>query len=337
MSAIALVACARCRRKHSATAAACPFCGARPSDPVAVPDAPPAASCPVCGDAPGSSTVCLETREFKDASVVRGIRRYLVRSVEVPGVCTSCSSTIERRRYVADVLCIVPIVVAFIATVVADSKFPFGLLLLYLVYLARRLHYNWADALVYGDRLSDELAKWKPVGDAGTLAVPVPWLHRLVRIGVIPAGVTALALVAGSGLIRPRHHRSAESESAPAPGVDNLAELTSLLRAATAMAVPLTSETGDLVSALRVVPFGAGGRRLMQLPVYADAALLPLQTLYQPMTGGQLLGAFRRSEADLLIVESAKRRLILLRSELGKLAATVPIEDPPALVAQRSP
>ena len=345
--------CPSCRRAFAAAVPVCPFCGARrgavtqaprpsaPPPPTARPRPdPPKRVCPRCEGAPGGGSFTVQTREHKETSFFTGKRRYLVRTGQIRGICADCAWGIEKRRYVADLLCLVPLATLFVAGVVMDSKALFVLLVLYLLYIVSELGDNWADDLSYGSNLKAQLAPLAPPGDAGTLRMPVGALHILIRVGALPAGLVAVFLV-GSSLAGHRKPKGvvAPAATSAAATEDRITAARSFLASATDVAVPLSARalaSRELQGAVGILPLDdvreladlkdreVDGRRVKELKVYAHATGAPPDVTYQPLSGSQVVSLFVRTHADTLIIEGLGAPLTLDHYEAADVAKTLP-------------
>ena len=68
------------------------------------------------------ASVRIEKREYKGTNWIGSRRRYLVRWVDVSGICVRCSRSLEIKRYLADVALNVPFVLFFLLLLATDSR-----------------------------------------------------------------------------------------------------------------------------------------------------------------------------------------------------------------------
>jgi hypothetical protein len=201
------IPCAECGRDFAAVSAVCPFCGHRRQQgepqvppsidirktngiPAAAAPTPPAAEpvesellCPRCGAGTDLKMVTARSWEYLDISL-SGTRKFLVRTAKLPGYCAHCAKTLARQRLLATVLGAVPLwFLAVVAGFSPEKKFPLLLLLLYALYLLRKLSYLWSDRVVYGLSLEWNLKNRTNVlnPEVARLTFPVGWLHALGR------------------------------------------------------------------------------------------------------------------------------------------------------------
>ncbi len=323
----------------------------RPAAP-ASPAAPPAV-CPCCGGAPGTATIRVETRENKgEFGFFRPRTRYLVRWADVPLVCSPCMNRIELRRYVADVLTPMPLVVAFALTVAFDSKAYLWLMAFYALYLFRwawGLGYIWIDWLLYGAQLEATLGVYAPHGDPGTTRFPSGLGHCLLRIGGLPALLVGLAVIAaafrtppsaGSDPARPTEPAAAAGASeGGAPNEQprtrserEMAAARAFLETARGVAVPVDPDS----LAMKKLDVRRDDMGFFQ--VYADASRVPPGTDYQVMTGPQLLAKFLNTpghDTDLMMIQGPG--LPLIRWQAEELAPGMPEGEPPDPQVLRKP
>lgn len=208
--AVDLVECPQCKRRVRA-GEACLYCGAKassaarpvPAGKIEINEHPllellrPA--CPVCGGDVGERFVAIETWEYVDTTLLTGKTRHLVRSLKVPGVCTSCHRGIGRKQILASFVVVLPFVLICAAIANATSGFtvPLMVMAMYALHLLKWTGYTWADAWLYGFALEMDLAKWVPRGkaDLERIRFPVGWLHALGRLALIPtAAMVGLAI-----------------------------------------------------------------------------------------------------------------------------------------------
>ncbi|MSU49669.1 MAG: hypothetical protein EXS37_11390 [Opitutus sp.] len=185
------------------------------------PPAIPRVTCPCCDAAPGVNKVALETRRVTDRSALSGKTTYLVTTVQVPGVCDVCAKSLRKKRYLADLLCLVPFVIFVVLGAAFESKLAALGLFFYLLYMIRWLTYNWADAVLYGWDLAGKLDSYAPPEDPGPRRFPAGTLHGAIRVGFFPALVLLLIVLTVSGAFGEigKKSRSADGKtSAVAPG-----------------------------------------------------------------------------------------------------------------------
>lgn len=153
---------------------------------VAAPD-----RCPLCGGERGGGSVVVQTRTYHDTTL-RG-QRYLVRTLEVPGVCGGCSRGLLLKRWAAGALAVGSAVAVGVFGALIEAKpllFGAGL---YGLYLFRTLEYTWADWLLYGSDFESRLAAYRPEGDE--LSYPGSLWHFFGRIAAIPVLFVAFAVL----------------------------------------------------------------------------------------------------------------------------------------------
>jgi len=313
---------------------------------------PPEPACPCCGGAPGRGTIRVETRENKGSTFgFRPGTRYLVRWVDVPLVCAACARQIEIRRYLADALCLAPLVAAFVGLVATDSKAFLWILLLYAVFLLKwswGLGYVWADAILYGGWLESSLTRFAPPGDRNTIRFPAGLWHCFMRIGGAPALLVALlAAVAGAFGSHPARHETPSAPAAAAPDASEstdprerararsereIAAARAFLESARNIAVPVDPVT------LALKKKDVQRDDMNFFTVYANPSDLPSQTAYQLMTGPQLLSAFLKTEGhdvDFLTINGPN--LPLSRWQAANIAPTLPAAEPLDPEVRQSP
>jgi hypothetical protein len=238
--------------------------------------------------------------------------KYLVRTTHAPGVCDACAGALERQRLAADLLCLVPLVGVFLALVATSSKPLFGVLLVYLVYLARYLDYNWADSIVYGSAMLEKVRAWVPDGDPGQAYLPVSWLHMGVRVAAIPAGLIAFLSV-GSAVLPLVGGRTAPAATSPSAARSYPAERLAHVSMALAeddFAVPVKNGKPGFYTQQM------GGKPIEVLRVKVGAP----GTGEQAMTGRQLADAFLsvRSES-MLVIDGAGENVAAYRFEVERM------------------
>lgn len=282
--------------------------------------------CPRCGGPRGESRVTIQTWEYKDTTLLAGKERYVVRTLDVPGVCDGCAAGIEKLRYAADLVCLVPLVVLFLVLVATGSKLWLALVLGYLIYLAKHLDYNWADSALYGSELLGRLAAYVPAGDPGSELLPVSWAHMALRVLAIPAGMVALVSVAGvllplvgggrGGSEQASAAPSASASAARAYPADRLAHAR-VLFAERDFEVPATA--GKPAWSSRMM----GGHSVKVLRVWAAKDKVPAGTATVAMSARQLCDSFLAVKADsMLLIEGAGQTVPLYRFEVERIRAT---------------
>lgn len=354
--------CARCGQTYQRRMAVCQLCGGdcAPVDPAELrlstppveepAPTPPVATCPCCDGARGPHTITQRTRHLKDVSFFPARRTYLVTTVKVPGVCAGCHASLERKRFLADVLTALPLLVLFGVLMVLDSKPAFAVVVIYLVYLIPRWNYTWIDFLLYGRELSWKLVNYVPAADAtSSPSYPVNVGHSVLRIVFYP-GLLALAVGFVSIFVprkpdatagRPKAEiatvrAETPAKAAPGPSLPPVDRARTLLSAAARFAVPVNSDTVSHPKlgrpAVRYDLFD--GRKVKLVMAYANESKVPINTSYQLMTGATLLANYSTVVSDnLVIVDHA---IILSPAEVATLAAEIPApRDPPSDVKIR--
>ena len=365
--------CTRCERTYTAVVVTCQICGgacvpasaeeiaAASSSAVEPPALPPAPACPCCEGTRGTNTVALQTRELIEGSSFSRTRKYLVTTVKVPGICGACAKSLQIKRLVADVLCLVPFVVMIVIAAATDSRFFLILFILYLGYMIRWLTYNWADALLYGNALSNQLASYAPSKDSGPTRFPAEFWHGAIRVGILPTSILVLGLL-GQFLPKRSNRDAAKSEApvataatalppstaAPKPAkVDagNMPTKATTTPAVTARSlighsrnlfVPVSSETvahperGLPAITLTLV----GGQELKAVQIYTHEAEVPTDVPYQVMSGPTLLANFMTVDADYLAI--VDRQVGLTRAESIEFAERLKgVRVPPSGIKRR--
>lgn len=175
---------------------------------VAVPD-----RCPLCSGDRGDGTVVVQTRTYHDTTL-RG-QRYLVRTLEVPGICAGCSRGLLLKRWAAGVLAVgSAVAVGLFGALIEAKPLVFGAGV-YGLYLFRTLEYTWADWLLYGSDFETRLAAYRPEGDE--LSYPGSLWHFFGRIAAIPVLIVSLAVFGGLLGVLARGPRPKPSPTASAP------------------------------------------------------------------------------------------------------------------------
>ena len=265
---------------------------------------------------------------------------------------------LEIKRYMADVLCIIPFIVAAICMVVFDSTaflWIIGIYGLYLFKWAWGLGYVWSDAVRYGAGLDTTLKSFTPLGDRGTVRFPSGLWHCLVRLGWLPALFIVLGMVMNlfaphSGADKSNNATTATETASPEPkepeeplppessdpkerakakSAREMAAAKKFLKNAHDIAVPVDPATG-LMKKDTVVD-----RKDMDFyTVYAKAENAPEQTNYQLATGPQMLAMFLKTKGhDVDFLRIAGPNLPLSRWQAVKIAAELPAADPPTTPA----
>jgi hypothetical protein len=257
---------------------------------------------------------------------------------------------LEIRRYMADVLSIVPFIVACIGLAVFDSKAFLWILGIYGLYLFKwtwGLGYVWADAVLYGAGLERTLSSFTPAGDRGTIRFPAGLWHCLVRLGWVPALLIVLGIVVGifgghSGgdnnqtgtataadtATAPQEPSEPESadpkERAKARSAREIVAAKKFLQNARDIVVPVDPQT------LLMKKENVNRTDMSFYSVYANAEQLPAETSYQLATGPQMLAMFLKTkghDVDFLMIKGPN--LPLSRWQAAKIAAEWPAADPP--------
>ncbi len=298
------------------------------------------AVCPHCGGAPGKSHIDVQTRQSVSGSFFDFLAmrlRYRVTTVKVPGICANCARSLEVKRYVADMLTVLPILVLGGAGILMESKVMTGLFLFYLLYLARNLNYNWADVMVYAGPFSESMEPYA-VDEAGTMRLPVDALHCVVRIGILPVLFVSLGLLSASGLIGRSVSRDADQPAAETPAPRTTVEMTreeshaavrDMLLSPVVFAVPLDPATfaalpdatrdqsinnlkpGSVRPVLLMESRKMGGKMVKILTVWLPGTTPPSRTSCMDMTGRQLIEAFLAADGGMLVFERPDGRLAM--------------------------
>lgn len=288
-------------------------------------------------------------------------KKYLVTTVKVPGVCTACARSLQIKRLVADMLCLVPFIVTIGIAAATESRFFLILFILYLGYLIRWLTYNWADALLYGNALSNQLASYAPSRDSGPTRFPAEFWHGAIRVGILPTSIVLLGLL---GQFLPnRNSRDAAKREAPvanavsalppsavapepakidASGAPGKSTATPAVTARTFIGhsrnlfVPVNSET--VAHPERGLPAVTqtlvGGQPLKAVQIYTREAEVPTDVPYQVMSGPTLLANFMNVDADYLAI--VDRQVGLTRAEAVAFAERLKgVRVPPSGIKRR--
>jgi hypothetical protein len=249
--------------------------------------------------------------------------------VDLGGVCSACSRSLEGKRYAADLLVNVPFVLLLILAIALESKgfaILTGIYLLIVLKWSWGLGYLWADDLLYGGALVDRLSRFEPPGDAGTTRLPAGLWHCLVRLAALPTALIGLLLVGSffAGL----------SGAGKAAGTDAATnQIRSFLLSAKDVAVPVGPQT------LELDRIDVPRADFAQIFVYVDPSKLQSGRSYQLMTGPQLLTRFVRSPGrpnDVLFIEGSPLKGIS-RKEATALASTLPAAELPDTPPLRRP
>jgi hypothetical protein len=308
---------------------------------------------------PGTGEIRIETRQYKGSTgLLRPGSRYFVRWVDVPLLCNGCSRRIEIRRYLADIVCMLPFIAAFAGLVIFDSTSFLWILGIYALYLFKwtwGLGYVWADFLLYGGDLERNLARFTPEGDSGTVRFPASIWHCVVRLGWIPAAFFALATLAATFSPKPETKSRAETPAetpaekktaaadpeasiadprarARAKSAREMREAKTFLETARDIAVPVEPDT------LLMKKMNVARKDISFYTVYAKPTETPSQTSYQLATGPELLSIFLKTkgaDGDCLFIQGAK--VALSRWQVVKVAADLPAAAPPITPVQRAP
>ena len=370
--------CLKCGRGYTARVTSCQICGGdcvpvEPRDAAIVlprnvqesePPPSPKSVCPCCDGAPGPHSIEQTSRHLTDVSLVPMKRTYLVTTVKIPGVCNSCHRTIEKKRYFADALTPLPLIIFFVILVIADKPAFAVPVLAYLIYLARWLTYSWADFVLYGQDLSWQLDKYMPAGEKESQPrYYAGWLHGLIRIGLYPALVLVLGLLglliaavfpkdkggpakgtaapsaAIANAVEPEKVATRPAAPAPtyapsviAPPKMPVEEALRIFRMTPLFAVPVDSETLTHPKLGRPATSPIPRRRLRSaVTIYYDESKVPPQTPYELMSGPAVLANFAKVHADGLSIGIGQT--VLTPAEVSELAAKIggSIEPPSAI------
>lgn len=353
---VATTDCPACGKKYAAHFDRCIHCAApRPAGaapeaerpaPIPVPASarreapaaavPPKPECPSCGGAPGPGKIRMETREYLGSSWTGRRRRYRVRWVDVPGACAPCMKRIEIKRYVADIVCILPFLVFFGALVASDSKVFLALILVYGLVLFRwswGLGYVWADVLLYGRQLESSLARFEPPGDSGTVRFPAGWGHCILRLGWVPALVVVLGVVGSLLGKRPVAGTAGVPAPAASASADPVEQARAFLQSARDIAVPVDPAT------LSMERDPIGRQDMYFFTAYVKPALPPSGSSYLQVTGPELLAVFLRTpghDVDLLSLRGGNT-VTVARWQAARIASTLPASGPPPSKVLRRP
>ena len=116
-------------------------------------------------------------------------RRQRFTSLELRGLCSSCASTLAKKRWLATGLALLP---PLALCVFGFSKIPFVLQQVYFAYLALKSKYTWADQFVYGREWVPKFdAQFVVLGDGGR-SLPAGLGHALLRVSLgfaLPASI----------------------------------------------------------------------------------------------------------------------------------------------------
>lgn len=353
--------CLSCGRSYTANVASCQICGGA-CVPVEANDANvvmpradsesapvPKAVCPCCDGERGSHFIEQTTRRLIDVSLVPRKRTYRVTTVKVPGVCTACHRSIEKKRFMADVLTPLPLLVAFVVLVIADQPVFALPVLLYLIYLASSLTYSWADFLLYGSALSWKLVDYIPREDKeSSPRYYSGWMHGALRFAVLPALVAAIFVILGTvGTVKrfwappvaatlvastpvdekpvapPRAAPTNYAPSTIAPAKTPVEEALRIFRMTALFAVPVDAATlanpalGQPATTLTLIK----RKRSKVVRIYYDEAKVPPGTAYELMNGPTALANFQAVKCDGLAVGDGQ--IILKPTEVSELATKV--------------
>jgi hypothetical protein len=340
---MAAVTCLSCGKIYGAHFAKCIHCNAPnatapppppPSAPAPAPGlaakaatprpasvAPAKPICPLCSGTPGPGRIRVETREFKETTWTLK-KRYLVRWVDVPGVCAGCMKGLAIKRYVADVLIPLPFIIIFFLLVATNNKLFLGLFLVYFFVLFKwswGLGYVWADALLYGNQLDMALGPYVPPGDPGTTRFPAGLWHCLVRLAGLPALGVVLVLLLGAVLKHAAPAKAGASAEAAAS-----ADPETFLRTARDISVPVDPQT------LAMKKMGVKRTDVSFYAVYVTPAHPPPGTDYLLMSGPQLVSSFLQTagtDNDLLFFRGGGPSS-LKRRDVEAIAPKLPKPDP---------
>jgi hypothetical protein len=272
----------------------------------------------------------MEKREYKGTNWTGSRKKYLVRWVDIPGVCARCSKSLQIRRLIADVAVNVPFAVFFLLLIAMDSKAFLWPLLIYALVVFKwswGLGYLWADMLIYGSWLDSSLARFEPPGDAGTTRFPVGIGHCLLRVVLLPGLCVLMAVVVGVFVPRPDGAARPQAGAASAASQLSISDQRArdILLSAENLAVPVHAET-------RIMVPESLERNRYRFAAYREPSRVPLGWSYQLMTGPQLLTAFLKAggqSQDILMVDGAGG-FSIYRPDAAAIAKTIPAAEPPA-------
>lgn len=324
--------CTQCSRGYTAAVTTCQICGGT-CVPVTPEDAlrlstkqaeaapkPPQAVCPCCDGPAGPHTVAQQTRHQTESTLVPMRRKFLVTTVQVPGVCEACHRRLAGKRWLASILLPLPLIVLTGITVAMDTPAGLAFPVIYIFYVLPRINYAWTDFLLYGRELSWKLTDYVPNKDREALAVfPAGILHIIVRLGLLPALAFALFAV-GSFFKKPAPAPMATvapamAETPPAPGAAPAKPAAAakkvpletgrvFFNTMQAIAVPVNEETiaqpalGHPATSMATI----SGRSIRVVKVYASEPKIPADVSYQLMTGPTVLEKFSTVPSDGLLV-----------------------------------
>jgi hypothetical protein len=277
------------------------------------------------------ASVRIEKREYKGTNWIGNRRKYLVRWVDVSGICARCSRSLEIKRYLADVAVNVPFVLFFVLLLATDSKAFVWPLIIYALIVFKwswGLGYLWADLFIYGGWLDSYLTAFEPAGDPGTTRFPAGIWHCLVRLGLLPGLCVLMVLIVGLF----GHHfgdSSTVPASADAPSPRNLSHSGTRARdailSAKALAVPVHPET------LVMMPDHTTSNGNWHFVAFNQASDLSPGTAYQLMSGPEMLAAFLKTsghDRDTLAVGGVSG-VSIERLAAAAIAKTIPAAEPP--------
>ena len=340
--------CSKCRRTYTTSMTICQMCGApcvpasqedhvvvKPQSQADLPVIGAKKVCPCCGGAPGTGTVSLTTHKQLTTNLIediRGQRKYRVTTITIPGVCDDCSSSLTKRRILADVLCVLPLIPLFAILVIADNGVFAVFILLYLIYMASRLTYNWADQMLYGANLERSIGRYAPQGEFGTIQFSAGILHGLARILVLPGLMIGLAILAHLAIavktVVAANSPSGTSAATDDPDDDivvdqNLShqdQLLTYLDKAKKICVIVTPETAahpeSVLPKLRDQEISA--RTWKVGDGYAKESLVPPNSDYVTMDGATFINRFLKTNGKFIWIHGGE--FLVTRTEAEKAA-----------------
>jgi len=144
--------------------------------------------CPQCGGPSGKESVKIQVWKQRLFTLDFTDERWSVHQVTAPPHCAACASALRKQRTMASVLSVSPVLI--LLALAPPSKKDFLSLLIfffYSFYLVKWGSCTWADMLLYGNDLRQQLKEWIPNME-GKVRFSLPALQCLLRLALFFVG-----------------------------------------------------------------------------------------------------------------------------------------------------
>lgn len=144
--------------------------------------------CPKCGGPSGGRPVRVQVWKERFFRLDFTDQRWKVDQETAPAFCGPCASALGKRRTFASFVAIAPILLLLAFTPPSKNNlFSFLVFFFYSFYLVKWGSYTWADILIYGEELREQLKQWIPKTE-GKVRFPVPASQCALRLALFSAG-----------------------------------------------------------------------------------------------------------------------------------------------------